>query len=252
MDQSARFGIVPSTNLFTAIENDAVSRAIPEMIIQLGTVTGTKIDEIAMEEARKMLLNRGSSESLRDAVWSVLIRESVIRPRFWQPIAIWTMVPFLRLITRRLHGTWHVDLQDLRSEVVVSFLEALRQADPCQAHLGQRLWWNTYRIARKMCRQKVSERPSLIIESLAAVADDCVAPPSRSADAGVVFDGERDAQTIESVRLGSLAARLGLRAVVAAHRPSGGMENVIFLPPSRRSRKPGVVNVRGNGSGEVA
>lgn len=252
MDEPVHAGIITSPDLFSTIETDALSRGLPKLIIHLGGVTAVGIQEIVIEEARKMLLTRSSSECLRDAVWAVLIRNAGVRPRFWRPVAVWVMVPFLRSIVRRLHRAWGGDLQDLRSEVVVSFLEALRQADPGQSHLGRRLWWNTYRIARLMCVQAACERPSPAVERLVAGARACEPLELESIGTDGVPGGELDAQVIESVRLGSLAARLGLRAVIARHQADADTANVIFLPPSRRSRKSDAVGVRGSGSGEAA
>lgn len=128
------------------------------------------------------------------------------QPRPWQQIAIWMTLPYLRAIANRLHRTWGTDRQDLGSEVVVGFLEALRQVDLDGQHLGQRLWWNTYRIARRMCRQDACIRVTQ------------AAPPTSPISPDTVTADRRDAQTIESERLGSLATRLGLRAVIANHQ----------------------------------
>lgn len=165
------------------------------------------------------------------------------QPRPWQQIAIWMTLPYLRAIANRLHRTWGTDRQDLGSEVVVGFLEALRQVDLDGQHLGRRLWWNTYRIARRMCRQEACIRvtPDADLRPFGVDVADQAAPPTSPISPDTVTADRRDAQTIESERLGSLATRLGPRAVIANRQANTTTSKVIFLP--RRSLSHGLPRV---------
>ncbi|MBO0884624.1 MAG: hypothetical protein J2P17_30690 [Mycobacterium sp.] len=251
-DQSTG-SIVTSSNLFSMIEMDMTPTAASTALITSDDSTfSPESKTLTVAEARETILSPDTPDLQRDAIWSVLIRRvKATQSRHWQRIAIWTMLPYLRGITYRLHRTWGTDLEDLRSEVVLGFLEALRQADPGQQHLGRHLWWNTYRIARRMCRQPAFELAMADDDLIGArAATDRETPPPIDPD--LIAKGNRDSQTVEGERLGSLAARLGLRAVIADHVSGAGASKVIFLPKSRGSKVPNMANARGNGSGEAA
>ncbi|TCO58281.1 hypothetical protein EV192_105346 [Actinocrispum wychmicini] len=241
-DRSTPRGILTSSNLFSAIETEVASAAESTVIIEPDACApGVPAMAVTAAQAREIVRGIEPRDSLRDAIWATLVRRTITWPRSWQQLAIWTALPGLRVIVNRLYRVWRTDLDDLRSEVVLGFLEALRRADPEQSHLGARLWWNTYRLALQMCQQGVRERAVENIELAAGlragVGDTEPLPAS----------GQHDPQAVESARLGALAARLGLRAVINT-RPSDDGCRVVFLPKGPSN----VANFRGNGSGEAA
>lgn len=241
--------LISSPNLFSVIERDATTTGLSTVLItpidcidDLGTST------ITVSEAREMVINRTTPDQVRDAMWTAILRGTRSQPKTWQRIALWTMLPYLRGITCRLHRAWGTDLQDLRSEVIVGFLEAARQADPEEQHLGRRLWWNTYRIARQMCKQAACVRAIPNIEVVSASVGPADPAPMPPADPSPATADRHDPQLIESERLGSLAARLGLRATIAGNPANARPRR----PQKGRPRRPSPMSARGNGSGEAA
>jgi hypothetical protein len=168
-DQSTAHGILTSSNLFSTIDAEIASMAESLVIIEPDTCApGTPAMAVSAAHAREIVRDNDVWDPLRDAIWAALVRRAMTQTRQWQRVAIWIALPGLRAIVSRLHRVWRTDLDDLRSEVVLGFIEALRQADPDQSHLGSRLWWNTYRLARQMCRQASCE---CVAENI-----DCPAP----------------------------------------------------------------------------
>lgn len=247
-DQSAPHGILTSSNLFSTIDTEVASMAESLVIIEPDTYApGIPAMAVTAAQAREIVRDNEVWDSLRDGIWAALVRQAMSRSRQWQRVAIWIALPGLRVIVNRLHRVWRTDLDDLRSEVVLGFIEALRQADPDQSHLGSRLWWNTYRLARQMCRQA---RRECVIENIELLATTDRTVPQH-ADPSSIKPGSDDRLTVEGERLGSLAARLGLRAMVN-ESPSDAGNRVIYLPSPDATPKSRVLNTRGNGPGEAA
>lgn len=256
-NQSTPSGILTSSNIFSEIETEiGASAALSAVLLEPDEcASGVPATAVTATQARDLLLDRPTPESLRDAIWTVLVRRASTQPRPWERIAIWVMLPSLRGIANRLHRRWRVDIQDLRSEVVLGFIEALRQADPDQPHLGARLWWNTYRLARQMCRQGMFEQPTTDIDLIAArhaTGDRALASPVQPIDPVTIVGGRLDSQAVESERLGSLAARLGLRTVIEDHRSGDGISVDVFVPRPHTGEPSQVTDTRGNGPGEAA
>jgi hypothetical protein len=216
------------------IEPDACAPGIPAMAVTAA-------------DAREIVRGNEVWDSLRDSIWAALVRHAMSQSRQWQRAAIWIALPGLRVIVNRLHRVWRTDLDDLRSEVVLGFIEALRQADPDQSHLGSRLWWNTYRLARQMCRQARCECVTENIELLATT--DRTAP--QHADPSSIKSEIGDRLTVEGERLGSLAARLGLLAVVN-ECPFDAGNRVVYLPSRDATPRSRMLNTRGTGPGAAA
>jgi hypothetical protein len=84
---------------------------------------------VTAAQAREIVRDNDVWDALRDAIWAALVRRAMTQARQWQRVAIWIALPGLRAIVSRLHRVWRTDLDDLRSEVVLGFIEALRQAD---------------------------------------------------------------------------------------------------------------------------
>jgi hypothetical protein len=247
-DQSAPHGILTSSNLFSTIDAEMAAMAESLVIVEPDACApGMPAMAVTAAHAREIVRDNEVWDSLRDAIWAALVRHAMSRSRQWQRAAIWVALPGLRVIVNRLHRVWRTDLDDLRSEVVLGFLEAVRQADPDQSHLGSRLWWNTYRLARQMCQQA---RCECVVENIELLAGADRAEPQH-VDPSSIKSGTDDRLAVEGERLGSLAARLGLRGVVNEH-PSDAKDRVVFLPRSDASRRSRVLNTRGTGPGEAA
>jgi hypothetical protein len=246
-DQSAPHSILTSSNLFSTIDAEVASMAESLVIIDPDACApGIPAMAVTAAHAREIVRDNEMRDQLRDAIWAALVRRAMMQPRQWQRVAIWIALPGLRVIVNRLRRVWRPDLDDLRSEVVLGFLEALRQADPDQSHLGSRLWWTTYRLARQMCRQARCEYVAENIDLLTTTERTTSLPAAPSS----IRSGSADRLVMEGARLGSLAARLGLRAVVN-ECSSGAGDGIIFLPRSDAPRSR-VLNTRGTGPGDAA
>jgi len=176
---------------------------------------------ITLDEARRIVCDPNAADGLRDAIWTALIQRAQKDPQRWERIALWTMLPRLRGIAGRL-SRWHVDPADIRSDVVVGFLEAVRAVDPAQPHLGKHLWWRTYGHALHACRRATCDLATEDIERVAnrRRLQSTVPGP----DAGPIHD-DLDRAVVEGVRLGSLAGRLGLHRVIERHAADSSDNN---------------------------
>ena len=207
--------------------------------------TSERGQPVTVAMAREILLDRDADPALSDRIWATLVRNYRRCSRRWQPVVIWMMVPYLRAITARLSHNWwwRVDVEDIRSEVIVGFLEALTQVDPDGGELGGHLWWRTFGNARRGCALPAAERPADDLDLIAARAADHSI--DSTAEHGYLdgvarepVDVPRDVSSIEGARLGALAQRLGLR------------DRALDRPRGRRSVR--IVSVRGNRTDDAA
>jgi hypothetical protein len=237
-NNTAPTSILNHADVFEAIEAEGASLAADSNLqLDVGPCTpGVPSKAITIGDARRLVNDPAVPDPVRDEIWASLVRRAQAAPRRWEQIAIWMMLPRLRGITGRLRRIWRNDVQDIRSEVLVGFIEAVRQADPIQPGIGARLWWNAYRLARQACWHATREWPTDEIDRFAArqaATDHATAAPAGPVPVEMIADGSHDRNAVEGERLGSLASRLGLRTVIDGH-----------LPPA--------TNTRGNGSGEAA
>jgi hypothetical protein len=216
-----------SWNVFDALEAEfAGSPLMSATLVEHGECgAGVPEANIRVQAARDIVHDPMTSLIVCDAIFAALLRCARTRPESWQLAAIWTMLPGLRAITRRLRRTWwSVDVQDIRSDVLVGFLDALRRTDPTRENLGAHLWWATYRHARQPCEQATREITSEDIDTLAAraaTADHATTPPANLACSGGVTapptDTPINGTRLEGERLGSIAHRLGLHTRAGGH-----------------------------------
>jgi len=119
---------------------------------------------LPLDELRKLLLTRGISETIRDAVW----RELVIRSRrdgpAWRIAAIGMALPGLRRQAGMLAAGWHGDSHDLDSELLLGFMERLRTIDLDEPRICGRLIDAGVRAARTL-RDKDSDTRLIRSES---------------------------------------------------------------------------------------
>jgi hypothetical protein len=243
-------------NVFDTLESELVTSSARSAVLvgpdecELGVPTTA----ITVGDAREIVRKPGQNEPILDAIWTALIRRAHTEPRRWEQTVLWTMLPRLRCIANRLYRAWQIDIDDIRSEVIVGFLETLRRIAPDQQYLGARLWWNTYGYARRMCRhvtrEVACENIERVVTRRVTTADTTPPPPMHSAASA----DQHDRTAIEGERLGSIANRLGLQTVAECRRSED------TLPVRRldrrkywvRSRQPRAANGRTNDSVEAA
>lgn len=201
-------------NVLDAIDAEFTATAHSPVVLDVDQIQPDATSAaVTLTEARRIVCDPDAADGLRDAIWAALIQRAQEDPQRWERIALWTTLPRLRGITGRL-SRWRVAPADIRSDVVVGFLEAVRAVDPAQPHLGKRLWWRTYGHALQACLRATLELATADIERAAnrRRLQSTVPGP----DAGPIHH-DQDRAVVEGVRLGSLAGRLGLRHVIDDH-----------------------------------
>lgn len=191
--------------------------------------SGVPENVITAGEAHRLVRDRGAPTTTRDAVWATLLQLVQADPKYWEPTVLWVALSLLRGIANRLYWTWQTDKSEIRSEVVLAFIETIRSADPDRPGIGTHLWWTTFRQAREACRRATREVASEHAELLASrqiALEDLSSRTDPDVDST-----DRDGITMEGERLGSLATRCGLRSLVDSHQSEEGM--VIPFAPRR-------------------
>lgn len=225
-------GIPRGRDVFDSIDIAPPTWAWPTVILQAATgPSGSPAEALTVRDARRIVTDQNADDEIRDAIWSQLVRHARNDPPKWEQVTIWVVLPTLRRIAYRLHRSWGVDMHDIQSDVVLGFLDALRQTDPDQQRIGARLWWRTFGFARRECERATRERPSEYIElhlerraQLHAATDEPGLEPMQECVAS------NDPSNVEGIRLAALADRLGLSRTVAS----------------------GLIDSRGNGPGHAA
>lgn len=202
----------PGTNILDELEAAmASSQCLFDVLLERGECgEGSPPHALDVREGRDIVEDWNASRALTEAIWTALIHRVQQDPRHWREPAIWLMLPRLRAITSRLRRSWRTDSDDIRSDVIIGFIEAMRKADPNRHNLGSYLWWATHNHARHACRQLTRESASEDIELVAArrttYSQETPTEPGR-----VDVAPSPSVVGVEGERLGSLAQRLGLR-----------------------------------------
>jgi len=98
-----------------------------------------------LNEIRDLLAVRSASNELKDAVWSLLVRRANSDQDTWGIGAAGVMMRGLRSIASRVARGAESHRNDLQSEILLGFYEALRTLDPNARGLAGLLWWAAYR-----------------------------------------------------------------------------------------------------------
>lgn len=240
-------------SVFDMIE-DTRHKCQTVLVGRKGSGAGVPEKVITAGEARRLIRDRSTPATTRDAVWAMLVRLVQADPKYWEPTVLWVALTHLRGIANRLYWTWKTDKSEIRSEVLLGFIETIRVADPDRPGIGTHLWWSTFRRAREACwratREVASEHAELIASQQRSQEDVAFAPTNSDIDGSC-----RDRITVEGERLGSLATRCGLRSLVDSHQSEGGAV-IPFVPrrPRQCGQRPARQGVREHDSrsGEAA
>jgi hypothetical protein len=195
-----------SLGFVTLVEQGECGDGLPERAITVGA-------------ARDVVHDPAANLAVCDGVFAALVRRARIGVEHSQLAAIWVM---LRACGRSLIASAGRGVLISRTsgpDVVVGFLDALRDADPGRQNLGAHLWWATYRHGRRRCEKFIRETAAEDIATLAArtaTADHANNPPAEPGYPGAVdavspISPVADSR-VEGERLGSIAHRFGLHS----------------------------------------
>ncbi len=171
---------------------------------------------ISLEDLRAIMLKRRTSDQLKDAVWSHLVRMSHTQPDPWRIAAAGMMLPGLKRIADRLHAYYPYDACDLDSEILEAFLRELRGLAPDQPAPHKRLYLATSRRGDQLCRRE-ARRARKIVQLPDSLADHLAGNPD-IALARAMLDGvltTRQAALVSRVHLdsaqrGDVARQMGM------------------------------------------
>ncbi|MBB6546915.1 hypothetical protein [Nonomuraea rubra] len=119
---------------------------------------------IPLSELREMLLHPSCSRATRDHVWRHLIHEARDRRGAWMVAAVTLAIPMLRRLIIALVGVipaQRVDREDLESEVLTAYLEALHEVNLAWSHPLLRLSRLTH---ATVLRAHAADHPSLLAD----------------------------------------------------------------------------------------
>ncbi|WP_156179009.1 hypothetical protein [Saccharothrix sp. ST-888] len=239
--------ILATPRVFDAIELQIeILLPAPELHIQASEYVGAQV--LSLAQARQTIFDRTADEALREAIWRQLVsltqaREAGECEPPWQLIAVWLVIPGLRRTAGRLGRRSPADRDDIQAEMLLAFMEAMREVDPHRPELGSFLCRTAcsrgWRVERSTARELPVEDVDLAARSSpeAARSDGLPQAPVRRE---ALPTGQSDLTTriqLEGERLGSVAQRLRLSEQVrtAAQVRTGG-RLIGYLP--LRDRNP--------------
>jgi hypothetical protein len=195
----------------------ALSRRRVPVAIDGGRISGDlPAQHVGLEDLRVIMLKRRTSDQLKDAVWSHLVRMSRTQPDPWVIAAAGMMLPGLKKIAARMRGCYPYDACDLDSEIFAAFLDELGRLDPDQPAPHKRLYLAACRRGDQLCRRE-TRRASRFVQLPDGLADHRAGNPD-IALARAMLDGvvtARQAALVSRVHLdsaqrGDVARQLGM------------------------------------------
>jgi DNA-directed RNA polymerase specialized sigma24 family protein len=191
---------------------------------------GTRFDApfeprpLALVEARRILLESGTSMDVRDEVWRHLIERSRNVGGEWTLAVVGMAAPMLKRIARLFNDRYDGHGGDLASEILTGFLDHLATMDPERPGIAGRLRWACHRAAASACTA-AGEQPALRTEPGSMPPPAPAAHPdvvlARAVRAEVLTDAESDLigmTRLEDVSLAEAAVCLGITANAAKIR----------------------------------
>ncbi|WP_144024037.1 hypothetical protein [Amycolatopsis keratiniphila] len=108
-----------------------------------------------IDEVRVLLLKRQTSWVTKNAVWRDLVRRAHATPDPWTIVAAAMMMPGLKHIGGKFRSRYPGDRNDLDSEILEGFLQALDLADDGAQKVYGQLYWAAFRRAHEACNREV-------------------------------------------------------------------------------------------------
>lgn len=109
-----------------------------------------------LDEVKELLLARATSPVTRDLIWREIVERARLRGDIWTSVALGMAVPGLSNLAKQFARDYSdTSYQDVCAEIVTAFLEALRTVDLDRPAILTRVFWSTYRAARRSAYAEV-------------------------------------------------------------------------------------------------
>jgi hypothetical protein len=115
---------------------------------------GLPAEQMPLDEVRVLLLKRQTTWVTKDAVWQELGKRAHATPEPWTMVAAGMMMPGLKHIGSKLGARYLGDRNDLDSEILEGFLQALDIADVHASKLYAQLYWAAFRRGHEACNRE--------------------------------------------------------------------------------------------------
>jgi len=115
---------------------------------------GLPAEVLPLDEVRVLLLKRQTSWVSKDAVWQELVRRTHAEPEPWTTVAAAMMMPGLKAIAGKLGSRFCGDRNDLDSEILEGFLQALDITDARSPKIFGQLYWAAFRRGHEACNSE--------------------------------------------------------------------------------------------------
>ncbi|MER5353119.1 hypothetical protein ABT093_22645 [Kitasatospora sp. NPDC002551] len=210
--------------------------------------------------ARDLLYVPGLGQAVRREVWQHAVGLAQ-RESDWRLVPVWFALPRLRSTVWRTSLAFRLDRADAESEAVLALLEQLGSVEPDQPDVDDLLVRAAVRRVWALARRGAAERSVADVALIAALRHRNGAAVADGPDAAAPDVDERDwelsidppahpdglaaqlrftvsRESVEGVRLGALAGRLGLQDVLyRARRPLRGRRiGTLSLRPAGAAR----------------
>lgn len=116
--------------------------------------SGLPAKEMPLDEVRVLLLKRRTSWVTKDVVWQELVKRAHATPEPWITVTAGIMIPGLKHIGGKLGGRYPGDRNDLDSEILEGFLQALDIADESAPKIYSQLYWAAFRRGHEACNRE--------------------------------------------------------------------------------------------------
>jgi hypothetical protein len=108
-------------------------------------IAGLPARLMPLDELGSLLLNKGTPQPLRDAVWAALVTRSRTEGGTWTVACVGLALPWLVRVAARLARSAQGEAHDIQAAVVTGFLAELTTVDLDRPRILVRLRWSAYR-----------------------------------------------------------------------------------------------------------
>lgn len=115
---------------------------------------GLPAAEMPLDQVRVLLLKRRTSWVTKNAVWQELVRRAHTMPEPWTTVAAAMMMPGLKHIGGKLGTRYPGERNDLDSEILEGFLQALDLAEAGTPKVHAQLYWAAFRRGHEACNRE--------------------------------------------------------------------------------------------------